>query len=265
MSAKLFYFTGTGNTLAIAKSLAVKIGGASIEPMTNANPVLDNTATTVGIIFPVYGWGMPKAVRDFVNRMENLSGKYIFAVCTYGGTLFGSLKSPQNALKKKGAALNAGFAIRMPVNYIQVFTVLSKTRQEKILAKANEKIDRLAAIVKNRENAPIEVWPTPVINELLLVMNKAMIDHISESDKAYWTTDACNGCGVCAKICPVKNITMNDNRPAWNHGCEQCLGCLHWCPQAAVQFGKTPPKRGRYHHPEITVKDMMAQQKKMTL
>jgi ferredoxin len=261
MGTKLFYFTGTGNTLFVAREIARRLENVQVEPVTRANSAIGNDIDTVGIIFPVYGWGMPKIVRDFVDKMENLSGKYVFAVCTYGGTLFASLKTVERRLKSKNVELSAGFGLRMPVNYIQIFTVLSKKRQDLMTERAKQKISRIATMVKSRQRSKIEFWNVPVINSVLMTMNNGMIEHVFDHDKNFHVTDLCNGCGICGQICPVVNIIMKDGRPSWNHACEQCLACLHWCPQAAIQYGKVPPARGRYHHPEITVADMKNQQK----
>ena len=55
------------------------------------------------------------------------------------------------------------------------------------------------------------------------------------------------------------NIEMVNERPAWLHRCEQCFACLQWCPQEAIQYGKKTVKYPRYHHPEVTLKDMLEQ------
>jgi ferredoxin len=260
MSTKLFYFTGTGNTLCIAKNLAEKLGDATVEPVTRANPIIDNDVDTVGIIFPVYGWGMPNIVGAFVDRLENCTGKYVFAVCNYGGTLFASLKSIQRRLQKKGIALDAGFALRMPVNYIPIFTVLSPEKQKKILDKAMKKTASIASIVKKKEKTGIETWKVPVINGLLLSMHEAMMANVNNEDKKYWVNDKCNGCGICKKVCPVGNISLSESGPVWNHACQECMACVHWCPPAAIQYGKAPERRGRYHNPEVSLQEMMGQQ-----
>lgn len=258
---KLFYFTGTGNTLSVARDVAFLLENAEVEPMTTGNPVIGKDVTTVGIFFPVHGWGMPKIVRDFVDRLENISGKYVFAVCTYGGTLFASLKTMERRLRLKNARLSAGFGIRMPVNYIPIFTVLPEKRRDRTIEKAHQKIERvIAPTVSAQQERAIEIWPVPVINSLLLAMNNSMVANMADQDKKFRTTDSCNGCEICSQICPVGNITMRDNRPVWNHSCTMCLGCLHWCPQAAIQYGKVPSSRGRYHHPLVTIGDMQKQQ-----
>jgi ferredoxin len=261
MPTKLFFFTGTGNTLFVARQIAQCLDHTQIEPITRANPVVGKDIDAVGIIFPVYGWGMPKIVRDFVDKLEIASGTYVFAVCTYGGTLFASLKTVQRRLKRKNIDLCAGFGLRMPVNYIQIFTVLSQKKQDLMIERAKQKIARMAAIIKARQRSKIEFWNVPIINTLLMAMNGAMIDHLYDHDKQFHSTDQCNGCGICSQVCPVINIAMKDKRPVWNHACQQCLACLHWCPQAAIQYGKAPPNRGRYHHPQIKIADMKNQQK----
>jgi MinD superfamily P-loop ATPase len=55
-------------------------------------------------------------------------------------------------------------------------------------------------------------------------------------------SERCNGCGICARICPVKNIDLAKGRPVWRYHCEQCLACLHWCPRSAEEYGKDTAK-----------------------
>jgi MinD superfamily P-loop ATPase len=76
-------------------------------------------------------------------------------------------------------------------------------------------------------------------------------------DRSFWTQEQCNHCGLCQRICPVKNIQLVNGMPSWLHHCEQCLACLHWCPQEAIQFGKSTISRQRYHHPEVKQEDLL--------
>ncbi|MBN1673737.1 MAG: hypothetical protein JXR37_22005 [Kiritimatiellae bacterium] len=48
-----------------------------------------------------------------------------------------------------------------------------------------------------------------------------------------------------------------NEKPSWLHRCEQCLACLHWCPQEAIQVGKKTVGRARYHHPDVRARDLM--------
>ncbi|MCX5780008.1 MAG: EFR1 family ferrodoxin, partial [Firmicutes bacterium] len=74
---------------------------------------------------------------------------------------------------------------------------------------------------------------------------------------SFYVDDKCNGCGICAKVCPVNNIEIVDNRPMWNHHCESCLACFVWCPEKAISGGLLSGKSERYHHPEVKLMDMI--------
>jgi MinD superfamily P-loop ATPase len=83
--------------------------------------------------------------------------------------------------------------------------------------------------------------------------------HVSKLDKNFWVDDKCNHCGICSKVCPPKNIEIVNEKPVWLHRCEQCLACIQWCPQEAIQYGKKTVNYARYHQPEVSLSDMLEQ------
>ncbi|MEW5804817.1 MAG: EFR1 family ferrodoxin, partial [bacterium] len=116
METILFYFTGTGNSLKVAKDLAEKLGSAQLRPiarsMREGSGIL--TAVRVGIICPVYAWGLPLIVRQFIQQLVLEESAYIFGLVTCGGFPAATLKQMDHLLKQKGLELSAGFGIRMP-------------------------------------------------------------------------------------------------------------------------------------------------------
>ena len=49
-----------------------------------------------------------------------------------------------------------------------------------------------------------------------------------------WTPDACVYCGLCAKICPVKAITVQDNSLTYDkNNCIHCGKCVKRCPKSS--------------------------------
>ena len=78
-------------------------------------------------------------------------------------------------------------------------------------------------------------------------------------DKDFWVEKTCNGCNICADICPVNNIVVKNGKPEWQHHCEQCWACAHWCPKKAIQYKESTQHKERYHHPEISLNDLKVQ------
>ena len=89
--------------------------------------------------------------------------------------------------------------------------------------------------------------------------NKNFRDNVYGFDKSFYAEDTCTSCGICVKVCPVNNITLEEGIPQWQHKCQQCLACINFCPEKCIQFGDKTLKTQRYHHPEITVKDLISQ------
>lgn len=69
--------------------------------------------------------------------------------------------------------------------------------------------------------------------------------------------EACIGCGTCEKVCPAKNIHMAEKKPTFGEGCQQCMACIQWCPKQAIDYKHQVKDRKHYHHPKISLKDMI--------
>lgn len=76
------------------------------------------------------------------------------------------------------------------------------------------------------------------------------------TDKSIIVDEKCNGCGTCAKVCPVNNIKIVDRKPELQHRCEMCFACDEWCPSNAIHHWSRP-EGTKYHHPEVKISDML--------
>ena len=251
----IFYFTGTGNSLKVARDLATKLGGAEMVRITKKNLQRSGArdAETVGIVFPVYYTGLPSVVKEFAGNLEVTPGTYVFAVATYGGMQGFSFDLLSEILAGQGISLSAAFGIPMPGNNQVLYAPVPEEKQQERFMNEGQMTDRIARDILSKK----KILPRPmnsISRAVLGIFYGRLKPH--ERDRHFHADENCSSCGICTKICPVENITLVDGRPVWHHHCEYCLACLQWCPESAIQYDRKTVSRGRYHHPDITVRDL---------
>ncbi|MDP2923493.1 MAG: EFR1 family ferrodoxin [Candidatus Omnitrophota bacterium] len=262
MSTTIFYFTGTDNSLKVARDLAKELGDANIISIPKViDKEFDLSAERIGIIYPVYMFGMPLIVRKFIEKLKTNKNKYIFAIVTYGGMVGNTLGQNVKELATQGLKLSAGFAIRMPGNYTPLYEAVARQKQNKMFAEEAQRIKEIAKAINQK-------WPHKIAkgNFIANFIFSEIIYNLSSPkipimDKKFWADEKCTSCGICVKVCPVNNIELSSKKPRWLHNCEQCFACLHWCPQESIQYGKKTLGRKRYRNPEIKLEDLIKEVK----
>lgn len=259
MSRIIYYFTGTGNSLKVARDLAKKLGSTHLVPIALLmdKETIHVSADQAGIVCPVYMWGLPLIVVDFVSRLEVIGEPYLFGIVTFGALQGATLKQLDRLLAAKGHRLSAGFGVQMPGNYTPLYGAYSAEKQGRLFSREAERVPCIAEVIGEERRSGIEssfVVANMLFSGLIYRMGAS---HLPKADKDFWVNEHCTSCEICAQVCPVNNIEMNEGRPNWLHHCQQCLACLHWCPQEAIEFGTRTPGRKRYRHPEIKISDII--------
>ena len=261
MRTTIYYFSGTGNSLKIAKNLSEKLEECELVPIARVweDDHLTSSSEKVGFIFPLYYAGLPKIVYDFLSKIELAKSNYFFTVITNAGDINNTpLQQIETILNTKSKTLSAGFFITMPNNYIIGYDVHSEARQKEFFEEAIKNIEIIHKTVeKNEKNLGKDIFEKRRIKSEKF--NKSFRDNVYESDKSFYAEDTCTSCGICVKVCPVDNITLEEGIPQWQHKCQQCLACINFCPEKCIQIGDKTLKTQRYHHPEITFKDIVNQ------
>jgi len=260
MKTQLYVYTGTGNSLWAARQLALELKDVSLHFMPNLSRNLKVEANSVGIIFPVHIWGLPKRVIQFTNHLQSKPGTYFFALAVNAGQPAATLVQLQKLMSTHQMSLALGNSIVMPSNYIPWGGPGPIETQRRLFGEAQEKVKSIARSILQGERKTVDRGPFWQ-NILFSSIYKISFRSVHKMDKNFWADDKCNGCGICSKVCPAANIETTNEKPAWRHRCEQCLACLQWCPEEAIQYGKKTFKFPRYHHPEVILKDMLEQSK----
>lgn len=237
----IYYFSGTGNSLYVARHLADELG-ERLCPMTLPAPTNDEV---IGFVFPVYGWGIPNVVEEFVRRYKaSFEGAYLYAVMTCGDDMGYTDRVLEKALGRK---LDAAFSVLMPDVYVCLpgFDVDSKEECREKFEKEKESVQLITECVKERQVVRhLKRGPFPWAKTYIL---RPLFNRYLVTDK-YFRVDAlsCVSCGRCQKMCPVGNILIVDEVPQWQSHCTGCLACYHACPHHAINFGKMTQKKGQY-------------------
>ncbi|MDR1252396.1 MAG: EFR1 family ferrodoxin [Treponema sp.] len=247
----VFYFSGTGNSLEAAKTIAKELENCEIVSMTKPFD-LKKKYNSIGFVYPTYFWGLPKKVIEFVENvnLDNTGDVYYYSVATYGGSAGNAVyQLYELLLNRHGIKLNYGQKLQMFSNYVIIYDM--SERIEEITNKSNENLVPIVDSIKMRKNNTVNK-----LTGIFKFINNNFIKKVSDMDKNYTVNSNCTGCGICKEVCPVKNIEMADNKPQYGHHCEQCVACIQYCPQKAINYKNVTQGRRRYTNPAINYREL---------
>ncbi len=230
---KTLYFSATGNSLCVAK----RIGGELLSiPRLLAEGRFNIQDDAIGIVCPCYGWGLPRIVEEYLAKSQ-LKADYCFGVMTYGNICGGGLRRLEDAGRKAGIRFSYTAEILMVDNYLPMFDI--DAEMAKIGSKNIEtQLSAICADIAARKNRILDKGA--VKNALFDLMGKGIRGAMAKfwldnADRKFYVDANCNECGVCAKVCPRRNIELNP-KPEFRHHCEGCYACINNCPQKALHL-----------------------------
>lgn len=239
----IFYFSGTGNSEWVANEIANKTKDNVFniaDYIKNHNKGIDiYNENVIGLVFPIYAWGVPKLVISFLKELNVKEDAYRFAICTCGDEAGLALQRLSRIFP-----IDAGWSVSMPNNYILLYDVDSKDLARSKVHGASLKIPFISEAIQKRE----KIWDVhkgtfPLLKSYVIY---PLFTILANNTKAFYQETNCTSCGLCENICPLNNITLKEGQPVWSNHCTQCLACLHRCPVQAIQYGKSTKSKERY-------------------
>ena len=217
----IFYFTGTGNSLAAAQTIARATGdmladiGASYK-RKDFDFTLEQ-GEQLGFVFPTYYWTTPAIVDTFVKLARFRTGNreafapgYCFAVVSCGRFVGNAARVFETRLlASQGINLDASFSVRSVGNCTFLYAPAQGERREQLLANAELEARRVAERVRQRERVHAE-HRNPVGVLLSAAFER---DEKPCPTASFHTLPTCIHCGRCAELCPTNTITLIEGAP----------------------------------------------------
>jgi NAD-dependent dihydropyrimidine dehydrogenase PreA subunit len=291
MGIDIYYFSGTGNSLHVAKELQRRMPEVNLIPMVSLlnKDIIETTADSIGFVFPIYNLLLPVPVIKFLKKADFRKSKYIFAIATRAQSPERAILSVEKKLKRKGRNLDSSFVVTMGGNCEGSFSPVFPTKEvvSNLESQLQNKLDYIQKILMSQEKYREKDNPPFKINELagsfaafIMPLLSLFGEKLAENTNIsinYYSDPTCKGCGICEKVCLSKKIKIADNKPVWQKSvkCFLCFSCFNYCPSQSIMISNSSSdadkikrytdKSRRYHHPEISANDISLQKSNHSL
>lgn len=247
----ILYFSGTGNSEYAAKRIGKEIGDEVLnlfEKIKSSDVSALHSARPWVVVAPTYAWRIPRILHKWLQSTPLTGNKDLYFVMTCGGSIGNAAAHLEKLCAEKGMRYRGCAGIRMPENYIALFSTPTGEEAEPILRQAEKSIDSTALLIRRGDKLPqaditlADKANSGIVNDIFY----PLFVHA----KKFYVTDDCVSCKKCADVCPLSNIKLADGKPVWGDRCTHCMACISRCPKEAIEYGTHSRGLPRYLCPK---------------
>lgn len=240
----IVYFSGTGNSRAVAEELGRQLGCVP-------GRILDNCvgrsseALTIVVVFPVYGWRIPPVVAEYIASQSR--GRRCVMVATCGDDIGLVARDWRRLVLAGGGVPMGAYSVAMPNTYVFLpgFDVDSDDVALRKIALMPQRVSEIADSIRVSSDAD-DVTPGRFAWLKSRVLGWFFYRFLMNPSDFKADKSKCDGCGACRRECPMQNITADTHgRPFWGDNCAFCTACYHVCPHHAIANGRFCSAKGQ--------------------
>lgn len=236
MKVRIYYFTGSGNTLMAAEGVKKAFEDhqlhCEILSMDEGGDVNLQGIDYLGLMFPVAIQSTYPMVWDFINRLPKSDKLKVFMIDTmqaFSGGIVGPVKK---VLVKKGYDCVGALELKMSSSINSKNTDIEALNRKNRVAvlKAQSFVDDL---LKGQT-----AWRrVPLLSDWMRSISTKRSIWDTTSKRLSINDDECVGCLLCVKGCPVQALHWKHEAIEIDHStCISCVRCAHTCPKDAFRW-----------------------------
>ncbi|MBQ0037597.1 MAG: EFR1 family ferrodoxin [Clostridiales bacterium] len=250
----IIYFSATGNSKYVAQQMADLLCDTAVSATDyirekRGGSFFDEKRFV--FIGPVYVSAPVVQFEEFLRASQFSGAKNAWFLATGAGEKSDVAQFYQHIAHDCGLTFMGSAHIKMPQNYLMFFKTVEQETADRIVSEADPVIAALAERI--RAEQPFDM---PRVGKLMYGATVLVRNWYYKSfmrAKKFTVSDACIGCGLCARSCPMNNIRLDGGKPVWGKSCIHCTACINRCPTAAIDYGKRTKDLPRYqcrpYHP----------------
>lgn len=228
------YFSPTGTTEKIVTCVADELAGGKAEVLDFTLPqaraegkaFTDDDAVIFGV--PVYAGRVPNVLLKYLDKVRG-NGALAVPVVLFGNRNYDdALIELRNILEKNGFHTIAAAAFVGEHSFSR--TLAAGRPDDKDMARAKEFASKI--VLENRGMISVK-GENPIRGYYQPRDRKGTFIDIRKVKPL--TSDACDDCKICAQVCPMGSISL-DNVREFTGICIKCGACIKKCPKQAKYY-----------------------------
>ena len=233
-SIKISYFSPTGTTRRIIKGIVQGIDHSSSEfidltrPDARKKPLQAAQNDLLIVAVPVYAGRVPAILHDWLNE---INGSNTPAVCVvvYGNRDYDdALLELKDIIQNCGCKPIAGAVFIGEHSFSCIDTPIAAARPD------DDDLRHAESFGRKIKEKLFSIPSADQISELKIPGNFPYKDEKRKIEGEFITiSDNCTHCGVCAQLCPVEAIDVEDSSTIDWERCILCCACIKGCPEKA--------------------------------